>query len=89
MTVLYLGALAAIALSLSVLMPGAWTAQHIAVRTAGISDDLRLAAFLAAFARGIPPLERQMLRSRGERYCDHQSRTSMFFPLPLQKGVAV
>src|SRR5438445_605631 len=35
---------------------------------------------------GIPPLERQMLRSRGERYRDYQSRTSMFFLLPPQKG---
>ena len=31
---------------------------------------------------GIPPLEAQMLRSRGERYRDYQSRTSAFFPLP-------
>ena len=29
---------------------------------------------------GIPPLEAQMLRSRGERYRDYQSRTSAFFP---------
>ena len=36
---------------------------------------------------GIPPLEQQMLRSRGERYRDYQSRTSMFFPRPPQKGV--
>jgi steroid 5-alpha reductase family enzyme len=35
---------------------------------------------------GIPPLEQQMLRSRGERYRDYQTRTSMFFPLPPQKG---
>jgi steroid 5-alpha reductase family enzyme len=35
---------------------------------------------------GIPPLEQQMLRSRGERYRDYQSRTSMFFLLPPQKG---
>ena len=35
---------------------------------------------------GIPPLEAQMLRSRGERYRDYQSRTSMFFLLPPQKG---
>jgi len=34
---------------------------------------------------GIPPLERQMLASRGARYRDYQSRTSMFFPLPPQK----
>jgi steroid 5-alpha reductase family enzyme len=31
---------------------------------------------------GIPPLEEQMLRSRGDRYRDYQSRTSRFFPLP-------
>jgi steroid 5-alpha reductase family enzyme len=38
---------------------------------------------------GIPPLEQQMVRSRGERYRDYQSRTSVFFPLPpqTQKGV--
>ena len=36
---------------------------------------------------GIPPLEAQMLRSRGERYRDYQSRTSMFFPLPPRKEV--
>jgi steroid 5-alpha reductase family enzyme len=35
---------------------------------------------------GIPPLEAQMLRSRGQRYRDYQSRTSMFFLLPPQKG---
>jgi len=35
---------------------------------------------------GIPPLEQQMLRSRGERYRDYQLRTSVFFPLPPQKG---
>jgi steroid 5-alpha reductase family enzyme len=29
----------------------------------------------------------QMLRSRGARYHDYQSRTSMFFPLPRQEGV--
>jgi steroid 5-alpha reductase family enzyme len=34
---------------------------------------------------GIPPLEAQMLRSRGARYRDYQSRTSMFFPRPSQK----
>ena len=33
---------------------------------------------------GIPPLEAQMLRSRGARYRDYQSRTSAFFPLPPQ-----
>jgi steroid 5-alpha reductase family enzyme len=38
---------------------------------------------------GIPPLEAQMLRSRGDRYRDYQARTSAFFPLPpqTQQGV--
>jgi steroid 5-alpha reductase family enzyme len=31
---------------------------------------------------GVPPLEEQMLRSRGERYRAYQARTSKFFPLP-------
>lgn len=33
---------------------------------------------------GIPPLEAQMLQSRGDRYRDYQARTSAFFPLPPQ-----
>jgi steroid 5-alpha reductase family enzyme len=37
---------------------------------------------------GIPPLEEQMLRSRGERYRDYQSRTSVFFPLPPRRTAA-
>ena len=37
---------------------------------------------------GIPPLEAQMLRSRGARYRAYQSRTSMFFPLPPREGMA-
>jgi steroid 5-alpha reductase family enzyme len=36
---------------------------------------------------GIPPLEEQMLRSRGDRFRDYQMRTSMFFPLPPRNGV--
>jgi steroid 5-alpha reductase family enzyme len=35
---------------------------------------------------GIPPLEEQMLRSRGDRYRDYQSRTSMFFPWPPRQA---
>ncbi len=31
---------------------------------------------------GVPPLEDQMLKSRGDRYRDYQARTSVFFPLP-------
>jgi steroid 5-alpha reductase family enzyme len=38
---------------------------------------------------GIPPLEAQMLRSRGARYGDYQSRTSKFFPLPPRKELAL
>ena len=43
--------------------------------------------WILVYVTGIPPLEQQMLRSRGDRYRDYQSRTSMFFPLPPQKGV--
>ena len=153
MTILYFEALAAIAVSLSVLMAGAWLVQqrtgnsgwvdtiwtfslglvgaraalwpvagtspnarqwlvaalvaiwslrlgvHIAIRTAGIADDPRYAAFakewgvdsprrwIPVYVTGIPPLEAQMLRSRGDRYGDYQSRTSRFFPLPPQERV--
>ena len=48
------------------------------------------AALDPVYVTGIPPLEAQMLRSRGDRYRDYQSRTSRFFPLPPQehqKGV--
>jgi steroid 5-alpha reductase family enzyme len=38
--------------------------------------------WILVYVTGIPPLEQQMLRSRGERYRDYQSRTSKFFPLP-------
>src|SRR5579871_4487842 len=37
---------------------------------------------------GIPPLEAQMLRSRGDRYREYQSRTSIFFPLPPRAAEA-
>ena len=38
--------------------------------------------WILVYVTGIPPLEEQMLRSRGERYREYQSRTSVFFPLP-------
>jgi steroid 5-alpha reductase family enzyme len=44
--------------------------------------------WILVFVTGIPPLEEQMLRSRGERYRAYQSRTSKFFPFPQAKGVA-
>jgi steroid 5-alpha reductase family enzyme len=74
-----------------------WLAYPVIALSA--DDPLRypwgLAALLApAFmywilvhVTGIPPLEAQMLRSRGARYRAYQLRTSMFFPLPPQKGV--
>ena len=37
---------------------------------------------LILFVTGVPPLERQMLASRGEAYRRYQRRTSMFVPLP-------
>ena len=40
--------------------------------------------WILVYVTGIPPLEAQMLRSRGDRYRDYQSRTSQFFPLPPQ-----
>jgi steroid 5-alpha reductase family enzyme len=42
---------------------------------------------ILVYVTGSPPLEQQMLRSRGDRYWDYQSRTSAFFPLPPHKGV--
>jgi steroid 5-alpha reductase family enzyme len=42
--------------------------------------------WILAYVTGIPPLEAQMVRSRGDRYRAYQSRTSAFFPLPPQKG---
>jgi steroid 5-alpha reductase family enzyme len=125
MTVLYLQALAAIAVSLSILMAGAWVAQQRTGNSgwvdmiwtfslglvgagsarwpvAGASPNARqwlVAALVAVwslrlglapvfmywilvYVTGIPPLEAQMLRSRGARYRDYQSRTSQFFLLP-------
>jgi steroid 5-alpha reductase family enzyme len=38
--------------------------------------------WILVYVTGIPPLEAQMLRSRGERYRAYQLRTSKFFPLP-------
>jgi steroid 5-alpha reductase family enzyme len=41
--------------------------------------------WILVYVTGIPPLEAQMLRSRGDRYRAYQSRTSVFFPMPPQK----
>jgi steroid 5-alpha reductase family enzyme len=37
---------------------------------------------------GVPPLEAQMLKSRGDAFRDYQSRTSRFFPWPPHKQSA-
>jgi steroid 5-alpha reductase family enzyme len=42
--------------------------------------------WILVYVTGIPPLEAQMLRSRGERYRDYQARTSIFFPLPPREA---
>jgi steroid 5-alpha reductase family enzyme len=42
--------------------------------------------WILVYVTGIPPLETQMLKSRGDRYRDYQSRTSLFFPLPPRDG---
>jgi steroid 5-alpha reductase family enzyme len=44
--------------------------------------------WILVYVTGIPPLEAQMLRSRGEPYRAYQARTSKFFPLPPAKGAA-
>jgi steroid 5-alpha reductase family enzyme len=41
---------------------------------------------LLVHVSGIPPLERQMLKSRGEAYRQYQSRTRAFLPLPLSRS---
>ena len=50
--------------------------------------DAQLKNFLADSANKGRVCDAGLWRSRGERYRDYQSRTSMFFPLPPQKGVA-
>jgi steroid 5-alpha reductase family enzyme len=40
--------------------------------------------WLLVHVSGIPPLEAQMLRSRGDCYRAYQARTNPFFPLPPQ-----
>jgi steroid 5-alpha reductase family enzyme len=43
--------------------------------------------WILVYVTGIPPLEAQMLRSRGDRYRAYQSRTSVFFPMPPREEV--
>ena len=39
--------------------------------------------WLLVHVSGIPPLEQQMLRTRGDAYRAYQQRTRAFVPLPL------
>ncbi len=71
-----------------------WLAYPVIALSAGYTwgwASLLAPAFMywiLVHVTGIPPLEAQMLRSRGERYRAYQSRTSMFFPLPPREGMA-
>lgn len=71
-----------------------WLAYPVIALTAGYAwgwASLLAPIFMywiLVYVTGIPPLEAQMLRSRGERYRAYQARTSMFFPLPPKEGVA-
>lgn len=38
--------------------------------------------FILVYVTGVPPLEKQMLQSRGNAFRNYQSHTSKFFPLP-------
>jgi steroid 5-alpha reductase family enzyme len=94
MLILYLEALVAIVLSLSILMALAWVVQQRTGNSGWVDTIWTFSLGLVGAGSalwpigGIPPLEQHMLRSRRERYRDDQSRTSMFFPLPPpQKGV--
>src|SRR3954452_15465760 len=96
MIFLYLEALAALAVALSILMAGAWMVQRrtgnsgwagtISTFSLGLVGAGQRAVAGFGHVTGIPPLEAQMLRSRGQRYRHHQTPTSMFVRLPPQKG---
>ncbi|HEY8332842.1 MAG TPA: DUF1295 domain-containing protein [Tardiphaga sp.] len=42
--------------------------------------------WILRYVTGVPPLEDQMIRSRGDAYRAYQARTSAFFPLPPRQG---
>jgi steroid 5-alpha reductase family enzyme len=41
--------------------------------------------WLLVYVSGVPPLEREMLESRGEAFRRYQAETSVFFPLPPRR----
>jgi steroid 5-alpha reductase family enzyme len=80
MIVLYLRALAAIALSLSALMAGAWMAQQRTGNSGRVDFSLGPVGAGSALwpVADVAP---------GARHRDHHSPASRFFPPPPQKGV--
>lgn len=44
--------------------------------------------WILRYVTGVPPLEDQMIKSRGDSYRAYQARTSVFFPLPPREGAA-
>ena len=95
---MFLGGLAAIALSLAVLMAFAWVVQQRTGNSGWVDNiwtfSLGLVVAGSALwpAAGAAPNARQWLVAAlvaiwSLGYRDYQSRTSQFFPLPPQKGV--
>ena len=95
---LYLEALAAIAVSLSVLMGIAWVVQQRTGNSGWVDTIWTFSVGLSGAGSvlwpvgGSAPNARQRLVAAlvaicGERYRDYQSRSSAFFPLPPHNGV--
>jgi steroid 5-alpha reductase family enzyme len=88
MTILYLEALAGIAASLAILMAGARVVQQRTGNSGWVDPSWTFFLYrIPVYVTGIPPLEAEMLRSRGDRYRVDQLRTGQFFLPPPQKGV--
>ena len=77
MTVLYLEAVVAIALSLSLLMALAWVVQQRTGNSGWVDT-------IWTFSVGLVGAGSALWPQGGARYRDYQSRTSAFFPLPPQ-----
>ena len=43
--------------------------------------------WILVYLTGVPPLEDQMIKSRGDLYRDYQKRVSVFFPLPPKNSL--
>ena len=44
--------------------------------------------WILRYVTGVPPLEEQMLKSRGDAYRAYQAQTSVFFPLPPKEATS-